>query len=287
MMSASNDTAQMPVIVSDKTELRNCIMHLWPTYNGLGLNLKNSKKDGQSPHVVRNVDENSPAHYAGVLSNDLVVKVGNKVVEFERFDNVLKLIKEQLKKDKRVDLLLVNTVYYAEFRQKNEAITNGRKIDYNSSLLRAQIKYYQSPLQDPNSSVTLSNKPPIKTQSVCNLLFSPVSPVTELAYVEARLCHLLTWSNYDGYGFCAAYNNDGVFVKNVEPNSPAQLGGMRDYDRIVEINGKHVHAKDKETISKLIAKHKIGGAGLKGSVNTLKSQSAYSVASHSKKNEEK
>ena len=53
-------------------------------------------------------------------------------------------------------------------------------------------------------------------------------------------------------------------------------GGLRDYDRIIEINGKHVHPKDKEAISKIILKHKTNGA--RGSVNTLKSQSGYSVA---------
>ena len=94
-MTASEINTQMLVIQSDRNELRRCVMHSWRTYDGFGLNLKNSKKDGQSPHIVKDVDLNSPAHYAGVLSNDLVLKVGNKVVEFEKFDNLLKLIKEK------------------------------------------------------------------------------------------------------------------------------------------------------------------------------------------------
>ena len=215
MVSSSDNNSQMPIIQSDKNELRRCVMHLWRTYNGFGLNLKNSKKDGQSPHIVKDVDVNSPAHYAGVLANDLVIKVGSKVVEFEKFDTVLKLIKDQSKNDKKVDLVLINSQYYNEFRQKNER--NGKKIDYNSPNILAQMKYYESPLQNPNSIGLTSS------QSVNNLSGANQLASSELTS-EPRLCHLLTWSNYDGYGFCAAYNNECVFVKNVEPNSPAQLG---------------------------------------------------------------
>lgn len=270
MMSASNEAAaQMPVIQSDKNELRRCVMHLWRTYNGFGLNLKNSKKDGHSPHIIKDVDANSPAHYAGVLANDLVIKVGNKVVEYEKFDTVLKLIKDQSKRDKKVDLVLVNSQYYSEFKQKNEK--SGKKLDYNSPSILSQMKYYESPLNNPNGGIVTMS------QSMNNLS-NGAGGTIDMASNEPRLCHLLTWSNYDGYGFCAAYNNHGVFVKNVEPNSPAQMGGLRDYDQIIEINGKRVHPKDKDAISKIITKHKANGSASKGSVNTLKSQSNFSVA---------
>jgi C-terminal processing protease CtpA/Prc len=278
-MSTLNEiAAQMPVIQSDKNELRRCVMHLWRTYNGFGLNLKNSKKDGNSPHIIKDVDANSPAHYAGVLANDLVIKVGNKVVEYEKFDTVLRLIKDQSKRDKKVDLVLVNSQYYTEFKQRNEK-NSGKKIDYNSPIVLSQMKYYESPLNNPNSGiVTMSQSMNNLTNGVES---ASTTAVAAMAASEPRLCHLLTWSKYDGYGFCAAYNNEGVFVKNVEPNSPAQMGGLRDYDRIIEINGKRVHPKDKEAISKIITRHKtsgMSGSNSKGSVTTLKSQSGYSVA---------
>ena len=81
----------MPIIVSDKNELRRCVMHLWRNYNGLGLNLKNSKTEGRTPHVIRDVDPDSPAQYGGVLNNDFIIKIGNKVVEHEKFDVVLRV----------------------------------------------------------------------------------------------------------------------------------------------------------------------------------------------------
>lgn len=59
----------------------------------------------------------------------------------------------------------------------------------------------------------------------------------------------------------------------MEPQSPAQLGGLRDYDRILEINGKQVNARDRDFVVRQINKHKMSSSGK----STLKSQSAYSM----------
>ena len=249
----------MPIIVSDRGELRVCVMHLWHSFNGLGLNLKNSKNQGQMPHIIKDVDVGSPAQYAGVLNNDLIIKIGNRVVEYEKFDTVLKLIKEQIRKEKKCQLLVVNLSHYAEFKSQNE--TNKSFIDYNSPALTAQIKYYESPLTNPND-----NQPAAQYVQQSDQMESP----------EARLCHLLTWSSYDGYGFYVAYNQDGCYVKTVEPNSPAQTGGLRTYDRIVEINGKSVNAKDRDFVMKQINKHKKSQHVL----TSTSSKSAYSVATN-------
>jgi hypothetical protein len=101
---------------------------------------------------------------------------------------------------------------------------------------------------------------------------------------EPRLCHLLTWSNYDGYGFFVAYNSDGCYVKSVEPNSPAAMGGLRAYDRIVEINFKSVNSKDREFIMKQISKHKkqqqnLTGGSKRSFGTTRSSKSAKSTGS--------
>jgi C-terminal processing protease CtpA/Prc len=250
---------QMPLINSGESELRRCIMHLWPSFDGLGLNLKNSQ-----PHIVRHVDVDSPAQYAGVLANDLILKIGDRVVEYEKFDTVLKLIKDMMKKEAKVDLLLINSKFYEQFKKNNNIET--KKADqlqkiYSDPKILAQIKPYESPRQNPN----------IRSREMS----VDVTP-------EPRLCHLLTWPTYNGYGFFVEYNSEGCFVKNVEPNSPAQLGGLRAYDRVVEINGRQVNAKDRDFIMKLINKHKNGSnstSTMKGS--TMKSQSAYSLSNKS------
>ncbi|CAF0919903.1 unnamed protein product, partial [Brachionus calyciflorus] len=231
-MPAQSDS-NMPVIISDKSEIRRCVINLWTTYNGLGLILKHNRVKDYPVNLVRQVELGSPAHYAGVQPNDLIIKVNTRLVEFEKFDLVLKLIKDQLKKDKRVDLLLINSEFYDEFKRK---YAKNNKIDYSNPSILSQVKNYQSPLFNPNTPFQLNS----------NYDGQP------------RLCHLLTWPKYDGYGFYVAYTNDGCYVKNVEPNSPAQLGGLRDYDRIIEIDNKAItNSSDKNTIMKLINKRKL------------------------------
>lgn len=153
MMSANG--TQMPVITSDKRELRRCTLHLWPNYNGLGLILKYSTSAGGQPsatgggtatgsakkvmpHMIKQVEVDSPAFYAGVLANDYIIKVGARnAADGEKFDTVLKWIKEQLKKEKKCELLLINAAYYDEFRRRYE--NSSGKIDYNSPSIQSQV----------------------------------------------------------------------------------------------------------------------------------------------------
>jgi len=48
--------------------------------------------------------------------------------------------------------------------------------------------------------------------------------------------------DYDGYGFNvrADRQRQGQFISNVEGGSPADVAGLREGDRIVEVNGEGV-----------------------------------------------
>ena len=53
-----------------------------------------------------------------------------------------------------------------------------------------------------------------------------------------RLCHLRKWSHFQGYGFNlhAEKVRNGQFIGKVDPNSPAEMAGLNEKDRIVEVN---------------------------------------------------
>lgn len=57
-----------------------------------------------------------------------------------------------------------------------------------------------------------------------------------------RLCHLIKWPDFDGYGFNlhAERSNPGQFIGRIDELSPAQLAGLREGDRIVEVNGVNI-----------------------------------------------
>ena len=53
-----------------------------------------------------------------------------------------------------------------------------------------------------------------------------------------RLCHLRRWPDFFGYGFnlhCERAK-PGQYIGKVDPNSPAESAGLRENDRIVEVN---------------------------------------------------
>ncbi|KOC59322.1 Na(+)/H(+) exchange regulatory cofactor NHE-RF2 [Habropoda laboriosa] len=54
----------------------------------------------------------------------------------------------------------------------------------------------------------------------------------------ARLCHIVKWDDFDGYGFNlhAEKGKNGQFIGKVDDGSPSQAAGLRQGDRIVEVN---------------------------------------------------
>ncbi|XP_001607422.1 Na(+)/H(+) exchange regulatory cofactor NHE-RF1 [Nasonia vitripennis] len=54
----------------------------------------------------------------------------------------------------------------------------------------------------------------------------------------ARLCHIVKWDDFDGYGFNlhAEKGKSGQFIGKVDEGSPSEAAGLRQGDRIIEVN---------------------------------------------------
>ena len=57
-----------------------------------------------------------------------------------------------------------------------------------------------------------------------------------------RMCHLRRWSDFNGYGFNlhAEKGKVGHFVGKVDLDSPSDYAGLKEGDRIVEVNGTNI-----------------------------------------------
>ena len=57
-----------------------------------------------------------------------------------------------------------------------------------------------------------------------------------------RLCHVIKRPDFSGYGFNlhAERSRPGQFIGKVDPGSPAEMSGLREGDRIVEVNGVNI-----------------------------------------------
>lgn len=59
---------------------------------------------------------------------------------------------------------------------------------------------------------------------------------------EPRLCHVSKRAGFDGYGFNlhAEKGRPGQYIGKVDENSPAESSGLRQGDRIIEVNGSSI-----------------------------------------------
>lgn len=71
---------------------------------------------------------------------------------------------------------------------------------------------------------------------------------------NARLCHIMKWDNFDGYGFDlhAEKSKPGQFIGKVDAKSPAESAGLRQGDRIIEVNGENISNKTHKQVVELI-----------------------------------
>lgn len=58
----------------------------------------------------------------------------------------------------------------------------------------------------------------------------------------SRLCHVIKRDDFDGYGFNlhAEKGKPGQYIGKVDDNSPAETSGLRQGDRIIEVNGVNI-----------------------------------------------
>lgn len=74
---------------------------------------------------------------------------------------------------------------------------------------------------------------------------------------KARLCHIRKVDNFDGYGFNlhAEKGKPGQYIGKVDDGSPAEAAGLRQGDRILEVNGESIGDKTHKQVVELIKQH--------------------------------
>lgn len=71
---------------------------------------------------------------------------------------------------------------------------------------------------------------------------------------EARLCHVVKRPDFDGYGFNlhAEKGRPGQYIGKVDDGSPAESAGLRQGDRIIEVNGTNITTETHKKVVELI-----------------------------------
>lgn len=118
-------------------------------------------------------------------------------------------------------------------------VTQTRPANSKTKLMTSHLESVNGVHESPSSTVAES---PLQTTT--KMERQPNGP-------RPRLCHLHAWPDYDGYGFslCARKGFSGQFIYRVELGSPADLGGLRNGDRIIEVNGTNVSSENHKQVS--------------------------------------
>ncbi|KAF5274538.1 hypothetical protein FQA39_LY07150 [Lamprigera yunnana] len=71
---------------------------------------------------------------------------------------------------------------------------------------------------------------------------------------NSRMCHIMKWENFDGYGFNlhAEKGKSGQYIGKVDEGSPAEAAGLRQGDRILEVNGESIANKTHKQVVEAI-----------------------------------
>lgn len=66
----------------------------------------------------------------------------------------------------------------------------------------------------------------------------------------ARLCHVIKSDSFDGYGFNlhAEKGKPGQYIGKVDEGSPAEVAGLRQGDRILEVNGVSIRNENHKQV---------------------------------------
>ena len=73
---------------------------------------------------------------------------------------------------------------------------------------------------------------------------------------KPRLCHIVKWDHFDGYGFNlhAEKAKPGQYIGKVDEGSPADKAGLKEGDKIVEVNGVNInHENHKQVVQRIKA----------------------------------
>ncbi|XP_037556310.1 Na(+)/H(+) exchange regulatory cofactor NHE-RF1 [Dermacentor silvarum] len=234
---------------------RLCHLIKIPTFDGYGFNLHAEKsRPGQ---FIGKVDSGSPAELAGMLEGDRIVEVNGVNIASESHKQVVERIRAVPNETRLLVVDSVTDAWYTEHKLVPRSTQDN-------------VRYIRTPtgdddvdggLQAPNGHHT-PQETAAEEQQTASLPSAKEEPEEpEKATVEGdvaaakaeaemlpedapqpRLCHMTKWRDFEGYGFNLHAEKDrrGQYVGKIDAGSPAEYAGLREGDRIVEVNGVNV-----------------------------------------------
>ncbi|NXA35192.1 NHRF3 protein, partial [Eudromia elegans] len=194
--------------------LKPRLIELQKGTNGYGFYLRMEQNTGD--HVIKDVDSGSPAAKAGLKDDDILVAVNGERVEALDHGQVVEKIKQS---EEKITLLVVD-----------------KETDTMYKLAQISPSSYYPKVQDLS---------PAKTEERVELH-------TEQKGDKPRICKMVKGPNGFGFNLNMIKNKPGLFISEVQKSGPADKGGLKDNDFLVEVNGVNVVDEPYEQVVKRV-----------------------------------
>ena len=119
-------------------------------------------------------------------------------------------------------------------------------------------KQAENEVQAPPTPERTPTPEPAEPEPEVTVTSVTVNSVSATSPSNPRLCHIVKWPDFQGYGFNLHAEKDkpGQYIGSVDNDSPAEDADLRQGDRIVAVNGENVESKTHQEVIMLI---KAGG----------------------------
>lgn len=235
---------------ADAPRPRLCHLKKSPDFAGYGFNLHAEK--GKAGQFIGKVDDGSPAHWAGLREGDRIVEVNGTNVGSENHTQVVERIKA-----------VPDEVKFLVVDEDTDNFYRDRKIVITGELFERLEKKTKTSRSNSDAASSASSKVSDHGHYQLNHMDSVDSDAkkggsscsdNDATAPRPRLCELKAWSDFSGYGFNlhADKGLPGQYVGKVDPASPAEAAGLRDGDRIIEVNGINIDGETHDEVVGLI-----------------------------------
>lgn len=237
---------------------RLCHLIKISTFDGYGFNLHAEKsRPGQ---FIGKVDSGSPAELAGMLEGDRIVEVNGVNIASESHKQVVERIRAVPDETRLLVVDSATDAWYTEHKLVPRSTQdNVRYIrtpttgDDSDDVVDGGVQPQANGHHAASETATEEQQPSASLPSAKDEPEEPKKTLTADAEAVAeadlpddapqpRLCHMTKWRDFEGYGFNLHAEKDrrGQYVGKIDEGSPAEYAGLREGDRIVEVNGVNV-----------------------------------------------
>lgn len=199
---------------------RLCTLHKWPHFDGYGIHLS-CNKDWRGL-FIEDIEINSPAENAGLLRNDIILRVNGRSIENEDFFSIISFIQHELQQD-QIEFLVLDP-YSAEL-----ALHYQLNIDEdNHNCVRTETSKYNQ-----NSNHILKYIQNTDEKISPNSFHENI----DLEKCEPRLCTIILPPGVGSIGLSLQSDADfSHIITNVQRNSLADRAGIEVDDCIISFN---------------------------------------------------